>query len=286
MNNPDPNIEGLRPTVHLDAGSKGRIVVADSLSYFYEFVSVDDVAVGASFAGALTAAIPLRRGVKAWIAHEAGPGKDQAGISGLRLAQQFGIPAAAIATMTARLSDGRSLLDGTISHVNDAAGRLGVKVGQTGEEAARAMLEAGAGCACDIGSLVDESLHELTAPGGRKVYACWSFSRVPVPMPGSVFCVASHGAKIMAHYALEKQPKAVICNDAGGGLDDSGSEGLAILEAHGVLAATVSTESARIGDPLSTYHDGIISVANRLARDCGVQPGIRARDAAALMLRA
>ena len=47
---------------------------------------------------------------------KAGPGKDEAGISGLALAQQFGIPAAAIATKEARLSGGRSLLTGHVSH--------------------------------------------------------------------------------------------------------------------------------------------------------------------------
>ena len=280
------DIEGLRPTIHFDAGGKGRIYVADSLSYFYEVVGVNDIAVGASFAGAPTAAIPLRRGVKGWIAHEGGPGKDQAGISGLPLSQRFGIPAAAIATMTARLSGGRSLLTGIVAHANKAAADLGVRAGQTGEQAALLLLNAPPGHPCDIGDLVDESLHEVSSTAAGKVYACWSFSRVPGPMPGSVFCVASHGAKIMAHYALAIQPKGVICNDAGGGLDHSGTEGLAILDDSGILGATVSTESARIGDPLSTYRDGVISAVNALAAKCGIQPGMSARDAANRMLLA
>jgi hypothetical protein len=36
--------------------------------------------------------MPLRPGLKAWIAHEGGPGKDNAGIGGLALAQRFVIP--------------------------------------------------------------------------------------------------------------------------------------------------------------------------------------------------
>jgi hypothetical protein len=100
------DVAGLKPTVHYDGGPDGRVVVADSLSYFEHEPWTNDVTVGASFAGAPTAAICMRQGAKAWIAHEGGPGKDEAGIGGLALAQQFGVPAAAIATKEARLSGG------------------------------------------------------------------------------------------------------------------------------------------------------------------------------------
>jgi hypothetical protein len=40
-----------KATVHVDAGCDGRVLVADSLS-FYEQPWTNDVAVGASFAGA------------------------------------------------------------------------------------------------------------------------------------------------------------------------------------------------------------------------------------------
>jgi hypothetical protein len=75
----------------------GRVLVADSLTYFGEGADAGpaDVAVGASFAGVPTAAVPLARGVRGWIAHEAaGPGRDEAGIGGLPLSDRFGVPAA------------------------------------------------------------------------------------------------------------------------------------------------------------------------------------------------
>ena len=278
------DIAGLKPTVHVDAGKDGRIVVADSLSYFEHQPWTNDVVVGASFAGAPTAAMAMRQGVKAWIAHEAGPGKDDAGISGLAFAQRFGIPAAAIATNEARLSGGMTLLSGHVAHVNEAAMALGVRPGQTGDAAARLMLKAPPGRLRDFPGLIDEAVHEtMSTPNGR-IYACWSFSRVEGPHPDDVFCVASHGAKVMALYALPIRPKGVICNDAGRGLDDSGIEGLAVLDEHGIAAAAVSTESARIGDALSTYHDGVISAANAVARAKGVKVGMRASDAAKSML--
>jgi hypothetical protein len=57
-----------RPTVHVDAGAEGRVMVADSLSFYEHEPWINDVAVGASFAGAPTAAMAMRQGVKAWIA--------------------------------------------------------------------------------------------------------------------------------------------------------------------------------------------------------------------------
>jgi hypothetical protein len=43
----------------------------------------------------------------------------------------------------------------------------------------------------------------------------WSFSRVRGEHPNDVFCVASHGGKVMAQYALQVMPRGVIANDAG-----------------------------------------------------------------------
>ena len=268
--------------IWFDGGEQGRVMVADSLSYFESQPWLDDVAVGASFAGAPTAAMAMRSGVKAWIAHEGGPGKDDAGVSGLPLAQRFGIAAAAIATMSARLSDGMSLLAGTVSRANEAALALGLRRGQAGAEAAKHLLKAPRGHACDLHGIIDESIHEVEiAPAGR-IYAVWSFSRVKGEHPHDVFCVASHGGKVMAQYALQVRPRGLIANDAGGGLDGSGMDGLDAMS--DTPAATVSADSARIGDALSTYRDGLISAANAAARAIGVSVGMSARDAARLML--
>lgn len=135
-------------TAWFDGGAGGRVLVADSLSYFEGEARLNDVAVGASFAGAPTAAMAMRPGVKAWIAHEGGPGKDDAGVSGLALAQRFGIPAAAIATMTAGLSRGKP---------------------------------------CNLHGIIDESIHEVEITPAGKVFGVWSFSRVEGEHPNDVF---------------------------------------------------------------------------------------------------
>lgn len=270
-------------SVWFDGGAQGRVLVADSLSYFEHEPHLDDVAVGASFAGAPTAAMAMRPGVKAWIAHEGGPGKDEAGVSGLALAQRFAIPAAAVATMTAALSRGTTLITGTISRANEAARALGVRPGQAGGEAARLMLTAPRGRACALEGIVDEAIHEVEVGRQGRIYAVWSFSRVKGEHSNDVFCVASHGGKVMAEYALRVRPRGVIANDAGRGLDDSGTDGLKLLN---MPAACVSADSARIGDALSTYRDGIVSAVNPTAAAVGVQIGMSARDAARLMLAA
>jgi hypothetical protein len=87
----------------------------------------------------------------------------------------------------------------------------------------------------------------------------------------------------MAQYALQVRPRGLIANDAGRGLDDSGMDGLDAMS--GTPAATVSADSARIGDALSTYRDGLISAANASARAIGVSVGMSAKDAAQLMLQ-
>jgi hypothetical protein len=270
----------------LNMGPGGRILVAASLTHFAEEAAPDDVVVGASFAGAPTAAVPMARGVKGWIAHEAGPGKDRAGVSGLPLAQRFGIPAAAIATMTARLSDGDSLLAGRVAEANEVALALGVRPGQSGEEAARLMLAGPTGRAVEVAGLVDGTIHEVEAPNATRggIYAVWSFLLVKERRSRDVFCVASHGGRVMAEYAAPVMPRGVIANDAGMGLDRSGADGLPVLDGLGIAAATVSADSARIGDALSTYRDGIISAVNPMAGARDVRVGMPARDAARLML--
>jgi len=279
-------IKGLEPTVWFDSGESGRVMVADSLSYFEHEPWLNDVVLGASFAGAPTGAMPMRPGVKAWIAHEGGPGKDDAGISGLPLADQFSIPAAAVATMEAGLSDGMSLVTGRISHANKTAQALGVRPGMTGGEAGKLMLRAPRGRPLDLTGLIDEDITEVHRSELGRILAVWSFSRVSGQHPDDVFCVASHGGKVMAQYALRVRPRGLIANDAGIGLNSTGTNGLdAVQEVSGIPAATVSTQSARIGIGLSTYEDGIISAANQSAAMLGVVPGMKAAEAAHRMLR-
>ena len=74
--------------------------------------------------------------------NDAGFGMEHAGVAGLPILQQAGIAAAAVSTMSARIGDGRStLLDGFISDLNDAAYRLGGRIGSSALAFALAVAE-------------------------------------------------------------------------------------------------------------------------------------------------
>jgi len=96
----------------------------------------------------------------------------------------------------------------------------------------------------------------------------------------AVLVTGSHGGAIAAEYAAQARVRAAIFNDAGGGLDDAGVSGLALLDSMGMAAAAVSHASARIADAHDTLANGVISRMNAQARHCGVRPGMRCADAA------
>ena len=70
----------------------------------------------------------------------------------------------------------------------------------------------------------------------------------------------------------------------GAGSTIAASRGWPRWLAIGLAAVAVSSASARIGDALSTYHDGIVSTGNEPARAKGVTIGMKAAEAARLML--
>ena len=89
----------------------------------------------------------------------------------------------------------------------------------------------------------------------------------------AVVVSGSHGGLSAARFALAARPHAVAFNDAGIGKDGAGIAALAWLQAHGIAAVAVAHDSARIGEALSTWNDGVISAAqrsgHRARRACG-----------------
>lgn len=74
----------------------------------------------------------IRVDALAAVYHDAGVGKDQAGISRLAALDPRGIAAATVDGNTARIGDARSIwATGRISHVNEVAASWGAKVGMT-----------------------------------------------------------------------------------------------------------------------------------------------------------
>lgn len=263
----------------------GRVVVLDSLTHVDARVTARDVVVAGSFAGASAFGFALERGVRGLVAHEAGVGREGAGISGLPLADRLGIPAAAVATQSARLGDGNNVHDdGIVSHLNETARALGVSAGDAAARAARAMLKAPPGVA-STQTLVDRQPRVVVeTPAGRVVLVSSMMFATPEHRR-DVLCAGSHGGRVNVQHLLSVRPRGAVFNDGGLARDRSGVEGLRVLDTAGVAAATVGAMSARIGDPASTWEDGVLSFVNDTARRLGVAPGQRAREAALRILQ-
>jgi hypothetical protein len=125
----------------------------------------------------------------------------------------------------------------------------------------------------------------IDGPNGRQVICTDSIAfGLDKDRGRNVLCTAGHTGRSAVEYLRRVAPLGFICSDGGRGRDDSGTAALAIVMADGLAGATVDARTARMGDGLSTYHDGIISAANELAQARGVAVGQRARDAAAQLL--
>jgi len=98
--------------------------------------------------------------------------------------------------------------------------------------------------------------------------------------PGAGRCVVSgsHGGISAGRFALQARVRLAVFNDAGVGRDRAGVAGLDLLQAHGIAGCTVAHDSARIGESLSTYEDGVISHANAAAAAMGAVPGMPLRE--------
>jgi hypothetical protein len=107
-----------------------------------------------------------------------------------------------------------------------------------------------------------------------------SVTRLGPAHAGRVVVTGSHGGAIAAAYVARAGVRAAIFNDAGRGPENAGIAGLAALERIGIAAAAVGHDTARIGDARDTLENGMVTALNGPARACGVQAGMRCREAA------
>ena len=230
------------------------------------------VAIAASHGGVYAGYLAARAGVRAVILHDAGIGKDEAGIGSLDYLENLGIAAAMIDYQTAVIGNGQSLAsDGIISFVNDSAAKLGCAPGQSAADCAGAMGTAPA----PIGDVpvYDEARFLIRDnPGEPKVWGCDSVSLVKPEDEGAIVISASHGEVLATAPTWGNRPQvlAAVFNDAGSSIVSR----LPDLDSLGIPAATVATASARIGDARSGYEDGILSHVNETAAALGAVAGM------------
>lgn len=265
-------------------GPRGRIVAVDSAYDTQPENRGRDVVVNASYSGVLPARFVGEHMPRGAIGVDCGIGPEGAGIAGLWFLEALGVPAATADIATVRLGDGVDMYEhATISFVNAVAARCGVTVGMPVHEAARALLENDP-VELSPSQVTNRTVIE-TAENGRSIVCTDSIAfGLPEDAGRNVLCTAGHTGRSAVPYLRQVAPWGFICSDGGGGKDDSGVAGLAIVESDGLAGAAVDARTARMGSGLSTYEDGVISACNAIAAGRGVRVGQTAREAARLLL--
>lgn len=262
MSSSEVNIEVLDSITRLTDAHRGQVIVAGSH--------------GAEYAAYLAA----KGGARGVILNDAGIGKDDAGISGLAYLEDLGVAAATVGHRSARIGDGDDMMArGRISHVNPAAASLGCAPGQPCAECAALMKNAP--LATKSPPPQSENRIQLRAdPGAPEVWALDSASLVVPEDADRILAVGSHGEALggKPETALKYDARAAVFSDAGIGIDDAGISRLPALDGRAIPAATVSADSARIGDGRSIYEDGVISRVNETAAALGARPGMRTAE--------
>lgn len=233
-----------------------------------------------SHGGCYAGGLALLAGVRAAVFHDAGIGRDEAGIGALALFDALGVPACAIGHDTARVGDAADMLArGQVSRANAAAEALGVVPGLPCA-AALARLEAAVPRAYEAPH-ADEARTVLDLPGARRrVVLVDSASLVRPDDAGAIVVTASHGGLVGGDpaMALRADAWAAVFNDAGIGIERAGLGRLPALDARGIAAVTAAASSARIGEAHSTFEDGVVSALNAAAAARGAREGERVRD--------
>lgn len=255
--------------------ANGRILIVDSATKLGPDPR-GKVVLAASHGGAYCGFLAARAELRGIVLHDAGIGKDGAGLGALAYLDALAIPAATVDYRSARIGDGDDLAaGGVISHVNQAAARLGCASGQPSLACARLILDAPL-VEAEVQAQHESRFLIREEPGGPRVWGCDSNSLVRADDEGDIVVTGSHGA-LIARTPRWAGPQvlAAFFNDAGGGPDGAGATRLPMLDGFGIAAVTVDAFSARIGDARSTYEDGVLSHLNQIAARSGAKLGMR-----------
>ena len=225
------------------------------------------VVIGGSHGAAYAAYMSAKFGCRAAIHHDAGIGKDEAGVGGLPYADRLGMAMAAIATASACIGEGQDMYArGVISRANKLAEKCGVRAGMNCKEAAE-LLKA-ASWPHTMPPAMGETRHIVEG------FACVDSSSLLVPGDrDGIVATGSHCALNSGRAVEPFRPRLVFFNDAGPGADKGGIRGFEVLDAAGIAGVAVAAQSARIGDGRSTLQDGIVSAVSDAAYRLGARVG-------------
>ena len=239
-----------------------------------------------SHGGVYAAQFALARGIRAALFHDAGIGRDNAGIACLEIFGALGLPCAAVDAWSARIGNAGDMMErGRVSHANREAGALGVEAGMGVVEALAAFQEnraaPGAGELLEGITPGEETRAALDIKGARRpVWLLDSASLISPRDAGAVVVTGSHGG-LPGNDPARAARAHLFCalfNDAGIGRDEAGVRRLGALEERGISGAAVAAQSACIGEAASTLETGILSRVNALGVRLGGAEGMTARE--------
>lgn len=279
-----PGPDGPKTQTVVAGGERGRIITVDTAYDVAEANRDRDVTVNASYSGVLPARFIGAHRPRGSIGVDCAIGKDGAGIAGLWYFEALGIPAAAADVATLELGSGLDMYEtGVVSVINEPARSCGVETGMSVSDAARVLLEHDAE-SLGADEITNRTVMEENADGDKVICTDSIAFGLPEDRDANVLCTAGHTGRSSVYYLRRFRPRGFICSDGGKGKNDAGVAGLGIVAADGLAGATVDALTARMGDGLSTYRDGIISAANEPAERRGVRVGQTASEAARLLL--
>lgn len=260
----------LDSATQLDASARGAMVVCGSHGGLY------------------AAWLAANARVRAVMLNDAGIGKHSAGVAGVAWLGGLGIAACAVDYRSARIGDAADMLDsGTVSMVNEVAAAHGCLPGQPCRQVAQCLLENSTEPDDpEIPEIGETRLH-ISNTGHRKVWALDSIALARADDQRAIVVTGSHGGLLAGRrddHVIDVDVFAAFFNDAGGGKDDAGFARLGVLETRAIAGATVSCNTARIGDGRSTYDTGVLSRVNDVAQRLELKEGMSAREAVARLV--
>ena len=250
------------------------IASAESVTALHDVAG--KVVVAGSHGGIIAAWYAAKAGVRAVILHDAGIGKDEAGVAGLPYLEKLGMAAAAVSHKTATIGEGSDMLArGVISCSNSIARALGVQPGLRCRDAALRL------SAAPLRRTEPPEYSEGRYDLAPNVIGMDSIGMVQPSDAGKILVIGSHGALHggRPESALPVDAAFAVFNDAGG----EATTRLPVLARRGIAAATVDCMSARIGDCRSMWESGVLSHVNG-AGAARLAPGTALRDALQRML--
>ena len=261
-----------------------RVVCVDSAYDVDGRNSARDIVVTGSYSGVLCARFVSVRNPCAALGVDCAIGPEGASIAGLWYYEALNLPAAAVDVTTVELGDGVDVYEnGVISRLNEPARQCGVEGGMPVRKAVRLLLRNRPPAPVEPSSVTRRTAVVREEHGAIVCTDSIAFS-LPEDRGRNVLCTGGHTGRSAVPYLQAARPRGFICSDGGRGRNDSGIRGLHAVQDDGLPGATVDARTARMGDGMSTYRDGVISAMNKLARDLGVRVGMDAKEAARLLL--